>query len=180
MIDRVFWDIDETLIATTTWHDPFLKQQMFTLTDDPTSYYTVIRPVSNRLIEFSRDLVGKENVFILTTATKDYTEEINRIAKWEFDNSQIISRGMIKNQQSDNAFWSSCSVNPETIKSKNNVIIDNLPSYDNYEKMRLIGIERHKDRYLHIRDYYGSDSDEIDNGFAAECMDFLLSHFNEQ
>lgn len=64
MIDRVFWDIDETLIHTET--RPFgegFGDVPLVLSDY--TYYTKIRPCSMQIVEFSRRLVGHSNVYIL-------------------------------------------------------------------------------------------------------------------
>jgi hypothetical protein len=171
MITRIFWDIDETLIHTSV--APFeegVKYKHFVLPDDPINYYTIIRPCSKSLIEFSRELVGKENVYILTTSTHDYANEINRLAGWEFDTNNILTREVINEYRYATAYGASTSL-PHKLADKNNVLIDNLPPRYNENKMILIGIN--SDRYLQIRDYYGVDySDET---FEKDCKEFLKS-----
>jgi hypothetical protein len=180
MINKIFWDIDETLISTSTYKCKDLDQKSFTLKNDLSSYYTVIRPNSQRLIDFSRELVGEKRVFILTTSTNDYANTINEIAGWGFASNQIISREMLKKQHPLQKLWREWEYTPRTIKSSLNVLIDNLPSYDNYNKMQLIGIERHLDRYLKIDDYYGEPNHDFDVDFESDVKLFLESHYRVQ
>jgi hypothetical protein len=176
MIKRIFWDIDETLIHTSLY--PFedgTACKQFMLPDSPIIYYTIIRPCSKALIEYSRDLVGKDNVYILTTSTHDYANEINQLAGWEFDMNHILTREVIDEHRYATAYGSSTSCQHK-LADKNNVLIDNLPPRCNENKMILIGIK--SDRYLQIRDYYGVDfSDET---FQEDVMEFLKSKQNIQ
>lgn len=175
MIEKIFWDIDETLIHTSI--RPFekgTKYEHFVLPDDSTDYYTIIRSCSHKLIEYSRNLVGKDNVFILTSSTHDYANEVNRLAGWGFETDRIITREDIDNHRYATAYGSSTTV-PHKLANTNNVLIDNLPPRYNEAKMILIGIK--VDNYLQIRDYYGVNfSDET---FEEDVMEFLTDKMSE-
>lgn len=165
MINKIFWDIDETLIHTELYK-PNQSHVVLSLSDR--NYYTIIRPCSKRLVEFSRNLVGGENVFILTTATRDYAHEVNRLAGWEFPHNQILAREDINNYRYKLAYGGE-GVLPFSVANRDNVLIDNLSPRSNPTKMDLIGIT--EDRYLKIEDYYGVDFPN--DPFEDQVMKFL-------
>lgn len=174
MIKRIFWDIDETLIHTEI--SPFgegYNDVKFTLEDDE-HYYTIIRPCSHSLIAFSRELVGAENVFILTTSTHDYANEINRIAGWNFDTRQILTREYIRSHAVLGAYGGTYTGRCE-FAHRDNVLIDNLPPRQNTSKIELIGLET-LNRYFKITDYYGVDF--ADDPFEEDVREFLLNTHN--
>jgi hypothetical protein len=174
MINKIFWDIDETLIHTTIY-DPKQDHVQFSLGDGHV-YHTMIRPCSNELIRFSRELVGKENVHILTTATRDYAEKVNELAGWGFDPKDIFAR----EDQEANRIWVStayggrhCSIIPHEYANPNNVLIDNLRRLQNEGKINFIGIGKTQEtNYLKIYDYYGVNFP--DDSFEEDVKNFLL------
>ncbi len=170
MINCVFWDLDETLIHSMTESNDgnydftiHLDNGVWSSVD---TYYVKVRRDSKDVIDYSRKLVGHKNVFILTAATYDYALSICNKADFGFKEDQIISREHIRQ-----------FVKPQESKyrNKNNVLIDNLPVYDNRDKLSVIGIRG--DRYLKIEDYYGVDfSNEL---FKEDCKEFLDSVHRE-
>jgi hypothetical protein len=174
MINRIFWDIDETLIHTTL-RKPNQKHVSFSLDDG--MYYTFIRPCSKALIDFSRELVGADRVHILTTATRDYAREVNRLADWGFKNEDIFSREEIaKHFRSFPAAWGGYhnECDPHIYAHKDNVIIDNLRPRENERKIAFIGINStYETNYLKINDYYGVEYKDSD--FEQEVKEFLLA-----
>lgn len=63
-------------------------------------YVTFKRTLTNELLEFSRNLFGNENVFILTTGTLDYIRWCNVKLKLEFDpNTNIYGREDIEHYE---------------------------------------------------------------------------------
>lgn len=170
MIKRIFWDIDETLIHTSLGKfEEGYNDVEFTLPDDPYTYYTVIRPCSHDLIKFSRNLVGAENVCILTTSTPDYAREINRIAGWEFPHNQIYTRDDLHEHRYSTAYGGYTTLANKEVSDPNNVLIDNLPIRENANKCSFIGID--SDRYLRIRDYYGTNYPDC--SFEQDVREFL-------
>jgi hypothetical protein len=173
MINRIFWDIDETLIHTVL-RKPDQDHVSFSLDDG--MYYTFIRPCSKALIDFSRELVGTDRVHILTTATRDYAREVNRLAGWGFKNEDIFSREdqaghMRRFSLAYGKSHEECD--PHIYAHKNNVIIDNLPPRQNFNKIEFIGIgNTHQDNYLKINDYYGVEF--ADSTFEQDVKDFLI------
>lgn len=170
MIKNIFWDIDETLIYTSL-RDPQQDHVKLELNDGH-AYFTIIRSCAKGLIEFSRQLVGKDNVYILTTATTDYAREVNRLADWGFENDHIIAREDISNHRYNLAYGGE-GILRHKVADRNNVLIDNLPPRHNYNKIDLIGITA--DRYFQIRDYYGVDFPE--DPFEDQVKAFLMKAY---
>lgn len=169
MINKIFWDIDHTLIFTDL-SNPNQEHIRFTLENDLNTYYTIIRPCAQRLIDFARELVGEDNVYILTTSTTAYANTINEKAGWGFERDHIIAREEIQRHLIPTAYGGSAYVEMEGIAHKDNVLIDNLPYRQNMGKTTLIGIE--EDRYLKVRDYYGVNGKDGD-WFEEDVMEFL-------
>ena len=173
MINRIYWDIDETLIHTTM--RPPNQEHIVLALNDGGMYYTILRPCAKRLIEFSRELVGAARVHILTTATRDYAQEVNRLAGWGFKNDDIFAR---EDQASHSRKFSTAyggyhsEVDPHIYAHKDNVLIDNLPRRENQTKVNFIGIGETEDtNYLKIQDYYGVDFH--DDTFEEDVKNFL-------
>lgn len=161
MINRVYWDLDETLIHT---HDEDYIKHDFEFDLDSGgwggsySYKTKIRPGAQEVIDYSRSLVGAENVWILTASIIDYATIINHMAGFGFRPDQIIAREHQKNHLESK--WH---------RHPDNVLIDNLRPFENTGKMGFIGID--KDNYLRVKDYYGIDFS--DSSFVNDCIKFL-------
>jgi hypothetical protein len=150
--------------------DPDQEHIQFTIPDDPTTYYTIIRPCAQGLIDYARELVGKDNVYILTAATTDYANTINEKAGWGFDEEHIIAREEIQRHLIPTAYGGSAYVEKQGVAHKDNVLIDNLPYKQNMGKVNLIGILQ--DRYLKVDDYYGVNGTEWDT-FEEDVKEFL-------
>jgi len=173
---KIFWDIDETLIHSRTFKSSTYEANFkFRLMGQ--TYHTCVRPCSKGLIEFSRQLVGKDNVFILTAATLKYALRINEKAEWGFTRNQILSRETMEwysTKVSGMYGDSSTQVSPHPLADKSNVLIDNLPPHYNREKIALIGSINPETNYYEVKDYFGGDSDE--SIFEADVKNFLLKH----
>jgi FMN phosphatase YigB (HAD superfamily) len=169
MINAIYWDLDETLVHTEL-REPNQKHIRFAL-EDGGIYYTIVRPCAKRLINFARELVGKEKVFILTSATKDYACEINSLAEFGFDEDHILAREDISNHRFATAYGGSAVVASKYANIEN-VLIDNLDARYNQDKVSFLGVWRSVDtNYLQIRDYYGVDFPK--DPFEQEVMEFL-------
>ena len=169
MINTIHFDIDHTLIFTDL-SNPEQEHIRFTLEDDENTYYTIIRPCAQRLIDYARELVGKDNVYILTTSTTAYANTINQGAGWGFERDHIIAREEIDRHLIPTAYGGRAYIEKEGIAHKDNVLIDNLPYRENMGKVTLIGIKG--DRYLKVRDYYGVNGIDYDD-FEEDVMEFL-------
>ena len=142
MINKIFWDNDECLVSA---YQVFSKNEE---TDfdvgikvENDVYNLKINPYAWKMLEFSRKLVGAENVWMITTGTRDYAEAVIEVCGFGFPSNQILTRediyGMIRHIRFDPEF-----INP--YKNKNNVLIDNLsPRHNELEPFKLIvGAER--------------------------------------
>jgi hypothetical protein len=176
MIKRIFWDIDECLIHTSVNADPGQECLTFGLDADLNTYYTIVRPSALEVIEYSRTLVGADNVYILTTSTRDYASEISRLAGWNFDNDHILTRETIQAHNYPLAYGSRTTLPHKTLANANNVLIDNLPPRENDSKIRLIAIDY--SRYFKVRDYYGVNN--ADSEWKEDVLEFLNDKHNEQ
>jgi hypothetical protein len=157
MIKRVFQDIDECILHTFCGLniDDGLKYVEFDLEDDHTIYRTVFRHCAKELFEYYNSVVGKDNVYILTSATRNYAQTLNKLGEFGLDNDHIISREDIK-QHTFVGGWGgdSCSIQHK-LANKDNVLIDNLPYNYNTNKTDMMQI--HPKNYHHTRDYYGAE-----------------------
>lgn len=172
MINKIFWDLDETLI-----HTHFTKSDdytfSFTLEDSFGLYYTIVRPCARRLIEYSRSLVGKENVYILTTSTFEYALAVSQKANWQFEPYQILGREAISDFN-ETFSHETHTFGKHPLSNCNNILIDNLPPRLNNVKINLVGIqddEALKNKYLKIQDYYGAEYANTD--FEEQVIHFF-------
>jgi hypothetical protein len=175
MIKRIFWDLDECLLHSAFGGPAPGAAKSYTLGDGYT-YHTICRPVAKQVIEFSRDLIGKENVFVLTTSTEEYAKNINRLFDFGFSEDQIFHRADIRghSQSYPGAYGATHTFFKEhALADIENVLIDNLPPRENEEKCSMMGI-KDKDRYLQIQDYYGKNLGN--DSFVADVKEFLLRH----
>lgn len=170
MINNIYFDLDESLIHTVL-REPNQSHVKFVL--DGTAYYTLIRPCAKELIEFARSLVGVDKVFILTAATLDYAKEVNRLGDFGFEHKNIIAREELSKYSYYGAYGGTCYVDREDA-SIYNVLIDNLEPRYNESKTCPIGIShKYKERYLHVKDYYGVNFP--DDPFEQNVKDFLTN-----
>ena len=180
MINRIYFDADETLIHTEM--RPPNQDHIVLALDDGGMYYTILRPCAKRLIEFARDLVGKDRVHILTTATRDYAQDVNRQAGWGFKNEDIFAReDQAKHRRSFSTAYGGyhCEIDPHIYAHKDNVLIDNLPRRENQLKIGFIGIGKTEDtNYLKIDDYYGVEYS--DSTFEEDVKNFLIERQKQQ
>jgi len=174
MINKIFWDIDETLIHTLFREKITQPHITFKLQNDKTTYNTIVRDCAQSVIDFSRGIVGADNVYILTAATHDYALKINNLTGWGFGEHQIIAREEIANHKISTAYGGS-AVMASTLAHRDNILIDNLPWRYNTDKMSLIGIKQ--DRYVKIDDYYGV---EYEGGYFEKDVKEALLRAHEE
>jgi phosphoglycolate phosphatase-like HAD superfamily hydrolase len=166
MIKNIFFDIDETLIHS-AYDKPGFRNDYLELTFiEGRNLYTLVRPCADKIIQYARNLVGFENVYILTTATREYAEQVNDGAGWNFDVKSIFTREDLRD-----ATRVGTTIPHPTLAHPNNVIIDNLPKRYNETKMTYIGISA--DRYFHVMDYYGAHDEDLEQFFYEDVVEFL-------
>lgn len=172
MIKRIFFDLDETLIHS-LYNDPNQECIKFSLEDG--LYYTIVRPSAKEVVKFAQELVGVENVYILTAATKDYAIEIVNKGDLGIDEKNIFSREDTERNVCYLPYSGTFCYMNEELGDPKNVLIDNMESYYNTIKTSYIGITT--DRYLKVDNYYGVNDKE--ERFKEEVKNFLLSKIDK-
>ena len=178
MIKRIFQDLDECILHTTVNNDPNQSHVKFTLSEelhdvnlhgeDLTTYHTIIRPCAKELFAYYNDLVGKENVYILTTSIRGYAEALNRLGEFGLDYAHIFTREDI--QQHKIHFGNRGEgMMKLPIADKDNVLIDNLPPRYNDYKMDMMGIVTKN--YHQTPEYFGNNLNDED--FFENIKKFL-------
>jgi len=171
MINKVFFDVDETLIHTSSYEgnafgENFdLPYESFIFEDSMIRYYTALRQGSLDALNLARKLVGEDNVYLLSLGTRDYIEKLNDLFDFGFEKDHIYARG---------------EYHTPILDDPNNVLIDNLPPMGNAEKLLFVGIGKNwQDRYFQVRDFYGIDEGER-YSFYFSVEKFLTSrHYSD-
>ena len=172
MIKRIFQDIDECILHTFVNRDTNQNHVEFVLDEDMNTYRTIIRPCARELFEYYNSVVGKENVYILTSATREYAEALNRLGEFGLDNDHIFSREDISKYSHSSAWSGENHQMAHPLADKNNVLIDNLPWRYNTSKTNLMNI--FKDNYYQTPEYYGVNySNYSDNTFFDDIKEFI-------
>ena len=170
MIKRIFQDLDECILHTIVNNMPYEGEKYveFMLSEDMHTYRTLIRPCAKELFEYYNSIVGKENVYILTSATRDYAETLNRLGEFGLDNDHIYTREDIQQYSISHGYGGEGTL-PMPIADKDNVLIDNLPPRYNCNKMDMMGIVTKN--YHQTPEYYGSNFHEQD--FLDDIKEFI-------
>lgn len=171
MIKRIFQDLDECILHVQVNKKPNQEHHEFTLHEDPNTYYAMFRPCAKELFAYYNELVGKENVYILTAATLEYAEAVNRLGEFGLDSDHIFAREHTQKHTYFTGMYGngSTSIVAHELADKNNVLIDNLPWKYNTTKMNFMGI--HVDHYHQTPQYYGVNFPE--NLFLEDIKRFL-------
>ena len=168
MINKIFFDLDSTLIYT-DFSAPDQEHKQFEVLGHP--HYTIFRPCAKNLIDFARSVAGEENVYILTSSETEYAHKINELGLFGFDSSQIFAREDIKRLTISTAYGGIATY-PLKIADKNNILIDDLPPKYNWNKIQMIGLDSSwEERYLQVREYYGINFP--DDPFEENVKNFI-------
>jgi len=157
MITRIFFDLDETLFHTMVGGEP--AQECFTHFDDNNPdlcMHTIFNPFALPLLEHARNLVGNENVLVLTSSLRFYAERLCAQGGYGFRNDQIFTREDLHEHRYSGAYGAMHDM-PSKLADRNNVLIDNLPPRYNDNKLVFTGIRDWQNRYIQVRDYYGEN-----------------------
>lgn len=174
---KIFWDIDETLIHSRTYIHKKLQHDIVVDVYDEL-YYTCVRPCSKSVVEYSRELCGAENVYILTAAAELYAQRISKKAGWGFAEDHIIGRETMERYSIKirSLYGSSTIVSEHPLAHPDNVLIDNLlPAYNN-EKTTLMRINP-KTNYHKVDDYLGYNLEE--DIFRDNIKHFLKTRYEK-
>jgi hypothetical protein len=172
MIKNIFQDLDECILCTIVNEVPneWSEYVEFKLPDDRHTYRTYIRPCAKALFEYYNSVVGKDNVYILTTATSDYAKTLNDMGGFGLDETHIITREDIQNHRVSTAYEGKVTI-PHKLHNHNNVLIDNLSYRDNDSKVDMMGIK--PERYFQTSYYNGINTDDCD--FFESIKGFIES-----
>jgi len=162
---NIFFDLDETLISS---HRPAPREDLLeylepgvTLEIGDYTYYTIIRPCAQEMIDYARALVGYNKVHILTAATTRYAKHMNETGDWGFAESNLLGQ---------EAFGRG----PHQASSDECLLIDNRPMRLNPEKAAFIGIQSKPMNYLKVPDWYGAKSNS--RAVLGTFYEFLDGH----
>ena len=135
---KIFFDLDETLIFSSL-NDPGQNNTLIKLTD--TFYYVIFRSGAHDLIDFAKDLVGEDNVFILTLSANQYAQKINRVLKLGILPENVLSHDI---------WWA------ERRFDTDNYLIDNEGVMSNETKLLYLNINKSWDNYyIQVPAFYG-------------------------
>jgi hypothetical protein len=153
MIKRIFQDLDECILHTLINTEVDQTHVEFILSEDMHTYRSIIRPCAKDLFAYYNDLVGKENVYILTAAGSEYAEALNRLGEFGLDEDHIFAREDVEKHSYNTGMYGNPSVIAHALAHKDNVLIDNLPWRYNGGKMDFMSIKVHN--YHQTPEYYG-------------------------
>ncbi len=168
MINCIFLDLDQCLIygAFPTETIP-MKEDFIVDLESGEMYFAFVRNGAKEVIEFSRQLVGEENVFILTNSRREYALRMNKEADFGFSPKNIIAR----ENYCKPTMAGYCAVHPTHEKySKKNVLIDDYDFEMNPVKNNFIGRIESKN-YFKCKAFKGINCKK--DNFAEKVIDFL-------
>ena len=164
-IKNILLDLDETLIHTQIVGNKYFIDEneafniQFRLNNDPLYYLTWIRKEAQKVIDFSREVVGYDNVFLFTRGASDYAAGVNEHAKFGFTNEQILWREKWSELESFSR-WEKFDAD--------NILVDNEKYVDNMEKIVFSGVAA--TNYLNCRNFFGAHFQDF---FGDEVIDFI-------
>ena len=169
MIKRIFQDIDECILHTVINTHPHETYVEFVIGEDMHTYRTIIRPCAKELFEYYNSVVGKENVYILTSATREYAEALNRLGEFGLDTDHIFAREDMSRYSHKSAWSGESHLVAHPLADKDNVLIDNLPWRYNTSKIDFMNIV--KGNYHQTPEYYGVNYP--DDSFFDDIKEFI-------
>jgi hypothetical protein len=170
MINGVYLDMDEMLISSITATSlAKCPADCIDLDFGNERYFTRVRPTAKELIQFCRETVGAENVFILTNATLDYASRLNDLAGFGFLYHQVITR-------EDWGHWNRYYASQTPYKNADwrNILIDNEDYFEKNASGKMLYLNIDRERYLKVRPYLGYTLPETEEKFLEQCKQFIL------
>lgn len=167
-VKSIFVDLDETLIHTPTLEytfDPGFKfpegVETFELKNGKLSIQIGVRPGARQFLTELRKL---GNVYMLTAANKKYADIMNEHGKLGFDSAHIFNRKHIKHDPYKRKTG---------IVSGTNILIDNLPSHENWDKLRFLATYGSCRKYIKVMDFNGFPEQGFDNDYINELLEVI-------
>lgn len=176
---NIFLDLDETLISSVYCSSKKYMQDYiatyidyescsFILPESSGFYATFLRPIALDIIEYCKNLVGEENVYVLTASTDDYANALNKGIDLGFKPEDIYHRELIYYARTSGDIV-------EKFKNSDNILIDNLRHRDHAaptpygsKGQFLGGLDR--ERYVQINPF---DIDNVWQGFKEYDQDYF-------
>ena len=176
---NIFLDLDETLISSVYCSSKKFMQDYistyidyescsFILPESSGFYVTFLRPIAFDIIEYCENLVGEENVYVLTASTDDYSNALNKGLGLGFKPEEIYHRELIYYARASGDIV-------EKFKDSDNILIDNLSHRDHASPTPygskgefLGGLDR--DRYVQINPF---SIDHVWHGFKENDRDYF-------
>lgn len=161
-IKNIFVDLDETLIHTNTSGRDYPNEiPEVTVKADKVPYSVSPRPGANDLL-FALRSVG--NVYMLTRATRAYALEMNKQFNFAFTLDRIYSRKDVEAYRQTTL----------DINKGKNYLIDDLPQYDNYEKISLLS-HLGPVKYIRIKAFYGFKEEALTKSEIESIVSTILN-----
>ena len=165
MINCIYFDLDSCLIyCSFQGEDGFSPSNAFYLKKGG-AYSVCVRKGAKESINFARALIGINNVYILTTASREYALAVNKMAGFGFEEDHIFAREDTKPYPL--GYGHGYVIHGRA--SKDNVLIDDLPFEGHDIKINFTGIS--KDGFLQVRAFYGDYEGEYN--FEDRVCKFL-------
>jgi len=162
MKNIIFVDLDETLIHTFTpfWGETPTKDAETILLPGPKGkdeeYQTALRQGALHFLQILRNL---GDVYILTAATKDYANAMNRHFGLGFTENQIYSREDVQAGQVDPAYFGKGTV----------YLYDNLSRHENYSKIRFLR-PLGEVNYVKVKEFYNNKTSPFTHEMIKELV----------
>lgn len=163
-IKNIFVDLDETLIHTNLAgkdHPNEVEEVEINIASElgrKDIYPVSLRPGATKLLFALRE-IGQ--VYMLTRATEDYAIAMNKTFGLGFPVDRIYGQEFVKR----------FNIKPN-IPNGNNYLIDDLSSYDNYEKIKFIE-QLGPAKYIQIKAFYGFKEEAITSSMIAEIVEII-------
>lgn len=164
MIKRIFQDLNECIIFND--YSSSVKGSIQFKLDSKINHIHV-RPCAVKLFEMYCSIVGKHNVFILTSSDFKYAKAVKDLANFKILDDQIVSRQDILKHHSKY-----CDPVPKhKLGHKDNILIDNNKYSSTSPKITMMGIL--ENNYLKTPEYSGQNAN--DEVFYKAILNFIIN-----